>query len=106
MTTTPAEYRREALKRAEGYVCKDRMNTYGDAEDNFSDIAFRWRQYLRIRFGINADIQNYDVAIMMCDVKITRFATSPNHQDNSDDLIGYATCAAGSIAKAKEVDIL
>ena len=36
---TGTELRREILAMVEGCVCKDRQNTYGDAEDNFANIA-------------------------------------------------------------------
>ena len=36
---TGTELRREALREVEGCVCKDRQNSYGDAESNFAVIA-------------------------------------------------------------------
>lgn len=96
---SPADYRRDALKRAEGYVCRDRQNSYGDAEDNFKDIADRWTIYMRTRFGINIDIKNFDVAAMMIDVKLARIASTHTHMDNWDDAIGYAACGAGIMEK-------
>ena len=42
---TGTELRREALHQVESCVCQDRQNTYGDAEDNFADIAAIANEY-------------------------------------------------------------
>lgn len=90
------ELRRAALKRIEGYVCKDRQATHGDAEDNFRQIAAYWALYKGTPFS------PLDVAAMMALVKISRMATSPNHLDNWDDLAGYAVCGAGIVDKQNQ----
>ena len=90
------ELRRAALKRIEGYVCKDRQATHGDAEDNFRQIAAYWALYKGVPFSPG------DVAIMMAMVKIARMATSPNHLDNWDDLAGYAVCGAGIVDRQNQ----
>lgn len=90
------ELRRAALKRIEGYVCKDRQATHGDAEDNFRQIAAYWALYKGTPFS------PLDVAAMMALVKIARMATSPNHLDNWDDLAGYAVCGAGIVDKQNQ----
>lgn len=88
---TGTELRRAAMKRIEGYVCKDRQATHGDAEDNFRQIAEYWSLYKGTKFT------PLDVAAMMALVKVARMATSPNHIDNWDDLAGYAVCGAGIV---------
>lgn len=90
------ELRRAALKRIEGYVCKDRQATHGDAEDNFRQIAAYWALYKGMPFSPG------DVAAMMALVKIARMATSPNHLDNWDDLAGYAVCGAGIVDRRNQ----
>lgn len=87
--TTGTERRRAALKRVEGYVCRDRQATHGDAEDNFKQIAAYWSLYK------GAEFTALDVAAMMALVKIARMRTSPSFVDNWDDLAGYAICGAG-----------
>lgn len=93
------ELRRAALKRIEGYVCKDRQATHGDAEDNFRQIAAYWALYKGTSFSPG------DVAAMMALVKIARMATSPNHLDNWDDLAGYAVCGAGIVDRQNKTTI-
>lgn len=99
----PSERRRAILERIASFVCKDRQNTYGDAEDNFRDIAERWTIYVRRRFGLpNFKLEPADIAAMMIDVKLARIAASPGHQDNWDDAGGYAVCGAGIIEGSGE----
>lgn len=92
---TPSDRRRSILERIASFICRDRQNTYGDAEDNFRDIADRWGIYVRRRFKVELSFSPEDVAAMMIDLKLARIATSPAHQDNWDDAAGYAVCGAG-----------
>ncbi len=94
------ELRRAALKRVEGYVCKDRQATHGDAEDNFNTIAALWSAYFGEAFNA------LDVAAMMALVKVARMKTSPHHLDNWDDLAGYAICGAGLVEKKLAMPIV
>jgi hypothetical protein len=94
------ELRRAALKRVEGYVCKDRQATHGDAEDNFNTIARLWSAYK------GAEFNALDVAAMMALVKVARMKTSPHHLDNWDDLAGYAICGAGIVEKKLSAPIV
>lgn len=91
--TTGTERRRAVLKKVEDCVCRDRKNSYGDAEDNFAEIAVIWSMLLKHQ--VNAR----DVAACMCAVKVARMVTSPDHQDNWIDLAGYAVCGAGIIER-------
>lgn len=95
--------REEIIKEVSNCVLRDRQSSYGDAEDNFQDIAFRWNNYLSRRFQLplNVTITAQDVAIMMADLKITRAASNPDHLDNLIDGAGYFVCAGG-IAKSRE----
>lgn len=87
--------REEILQEVSKCVLRDRQNYYGDAEDNFSDIALRWTNYLSRRGMTNFTITPQDVAVMMADLKIARAATSPDHLDNLIDGAGYFVCAGG-----------
>ena len=101
---TGTELRREALREVEGCVCKDRQNSYGDAESNFAVIAEFWTTYLRTRGLIAATtrIESFDVAEMSGLIKCARAAHNPHHRDNWIDRAGYAICGAGIIARAAE----
>jgi hypothetical protein len=92
------------LEKLKGIVCRDRMKDYSDAEDNFRHIGNRWTLYLNQRFGASFKLESHDVAIMMCDVKISRIAATPTHQDSWYDLAGYAVCGGGIIDKRADVE--
>ena len=101
---SPSEYRLAILEKLKGIVCRDRMKDYSDAEDNFRHIGQRWTLYLNQRFGASFKLESHDVAVMMCDVKISRIAATPTHQDSWYDLAGYAVCGGGIIDKAAGVE--
>lgn len=103
---TGSEKRLAALQRIQGYVCKDRQQSYGDAEDNFRTIAEYWNIYLRGKSGITCDLlKSADVAAMMALMKIARLHTSPEKLDNWDDLAGYAVCGAGIMDKGEKAKL-
>ena len=89
------------LDAVEKLVCKDRNVTHGDAEDNFRVIADLWNVYLRNSKGADNtdDLNNKDVAIMMCLFKISRLMTNVNNMENWLDLAGYAACGGGIVKK-------
>jgi hypothetical protein len=99
---TGTDRRRKALRDVEGMVCKDRQNTYGDAEDNFDVIARRWNIYLEGRLQRGKEILPRDVAAMFADMKIARIQSSPQHMDNWLDMAGYSICGAGIVTKELE----
>lgn len=92
---TGTEIRRAILKEVESCVCRDRQNSYGDAEDNFSDIA-RLANVLLER-KLKEALSPEDVAVFSMCIKLARMKTSPEHDDNLIDLAGYATCGLGII---------
>lgn len=95
-----AHIRAQFLDEVEKLVCKDRNVTHGDAEDNFRVIADLWNVYLRNSKGDNTDdLNNKDVAIMMCLFKISRLMTNVNNMENWLDLAGYAACGGGIVKK-------
>ena len=109
ITTTPtsipsektnAERRAEFLETVRNFVCKDRNVTHGDAEDNFRVIAELWNVYMRNSKG--EELNNKDVAIMMCLFKVARLMANPKNMENWHDLAGYAACGGGIVMKKLE----
>ena len=80
-----AEKSREFLQEAHGIVYGDRHEEYGDAANNFDDIANMWTHHKR-----GYHFTKEDVAIMMIMVKIARC----HHKITADslkDIVGYCT---------------
>lgn len=86
--------RRTVLETAFKTICEDRMDQYGNPENNFQTIADMWTTYLRAAEVISpttdAVIMPHDVAAMMCMLKLARVATGAAKLDNWVDLAGYA----------------
>jgi hypothetical protein len=105
--TTPAktgtERRREVLNEVADAVCRDRQNTYGDAEDNFANIALLWNVWGRMR-GLG-EFTAQDVAMMSALIKVGRAGTNIGYRDNWVDLAGYATCGGGIAAQVAEATL-
>ena len=103
ITPSNAYIRAQFLDEVEKLVCKDRNVTHGDAEDNFRVIADLWNVYLRNSKGTDNtdDLNNKDVAIMMCLFKISRLMTNVNNMENWLDLAGYAACGGGIVKKSQ-----
>ena len=102
---TGTERRKAALDRVASYVCKDRQQSYGDAEDNFAVIAAYWNVYLgtdKLDVNDKARLKPHDVAAMMALMKVARIHNSPWKLDNWDDLAGYAVCGSGIAQKMEE----
>lgn len=97
---TGTELRREALKMAEECVCKNRQNAYGDAEDNFADIAAITNIVLKNKLAKPLD--GLDVALFSAIIKLARCKESPRHKDNLVDLIGYGACGLGIVLREQE----
>lgn len=96
---TGTELRKQVLADVERCVCRDRQNTYGDAEDNFADIAKIASVVLRKKLVEPLDA--YDAALFQAAVKFARLKTSPMHDDNWTDLAGYAVCGGGLVKREK-----
>lgn len=86
--------RRTVLETAIKTICEDRLDQYGNPENNFQTIADMWTTYLRAAEVISpttdAVIMPHDVAAMMCMLKLARVATGAAKLDNWVDLAGYA----------------
>ncbi len=96
-TKTGTNLRREVLTTIEACVCRDRQNTYGDAEDNFQVIA----DLANIMFQgqLVKPFTSLDMAMFQALVKVARTRSSPDHLDNWVDLAGYAVCGAGIVKR-------
>lgn len=88
--------RKAALEEVERYVCSDRQNAHGDAEDNFAHTAQLWSAYL------GQPIDPLNVAAMMVLFKMSRQRACPTFRDNWIDAAGYAVCGAGIAAKISD----
>jgi hypothetical protein len=104
--STPADFkptgtdlRRQFLAEVEKCICRDRQATYGDAEDNFADIALMASIVLRGKLREGASLDARDVAAFCACIKLARIATSPDHLDNWTDLGGYAGCGWGIVKR-------
>jgi hypothetical protein len=82
--------RRKVLDQVAGCVLRDRASSYGDAEDNFADIAALASIVLARRLA--APLTAADVAAFCACIKLARIKASPEHLDNWVDLAGYAVC--------------
>jgi hypothetical protein len=104
ITKTNAQLRADFLAQVQQIVCQDRNVTHGDAEDNFRVIASLWNVYIHNSKGElkDGDLNNKDVAIMMCLFKISRLMTNVNNMENWLDLAGYAACGGGIVKKHVE----
>lgn len=77
----------ELLEKAKEVVTGERVDIYGNPEDNFKEIAEYWSLYL------GKKITPQDVAILMIFLKIARIKTGQDHIDNFIDIAGYSACA-------------
>ena len=91
--------RQEVLDKVRDCVCKDRQNAYGDAEDNFTDIAAYMTLWLQQRglLDHSKKLESFDVAQLSSFIKIARKAVNPRYLDNWVDDAGYNVCGAGIV---------
>ena len=65
-------------------VLEERRDDYGDPAEQFRAIADRWS------ITLGTPITPAQVALCMIDLKLTRLARDPKHQDSILDIAGYA----------------
>lgn len=99
-TRTGTDRRKDILSTVTKCVCNDRQNTYGDAEDNFSNIATIANVLLGKK--LLKPLDALDVAMISAAIKMARLSSSPRHLDNWVDLAGYATCGGGIVLSESE----
>ena len=71
------------LKHAAG-VLAERSKTYGDPGRAMAAIAARWS------ITLGHTVTPAQVVLCMIDLKLTRLARDPKHQDSILDIAGYA----------------
>lgn len=93
--------REEILSEVSSCVLRDRQNSYGDAEDNFSDIALRWTNYLPPG---HEQLHHHSPRRSNHDGRFENRPSShlPDHLDNLIDGAGYFVCAGGIAKKRSE----
>jgi hypothetical protein len=92
MDNNRTNVRTELLAEAETLVNGERDNQYGDPRDDFRKTAGMWDIYLKAVYKERSTLLPHDVAALLCMLKISRIAWSPDKRDNWVDLAGYAAC--------------
>lgn len=86
-----AEGEQTVLGEAANLIYGDRMEQYGNAKDNFTDIGKLWEPILGI------DVSAEEVALCLLQLKVARAINDtrldrPIKRDTIVDLAGYAGC--------------
>ena len=77
-----------------------RGNTYGSAEENFQRIANLMTAQLGLVEELSESgcltrpLTKEDVALLMIQVKASRLANMPTHEDSWIDIAGYVNCVS------------
>lgn len=96
--------RHRVLESVGKAVLQDRNKSYGNPEDNFTNIANLWNAWLGAT-GRNVNITGVEVAHMMALMKLARLATNNKHFDSIVDVAGYAACAGDFVRTGGEVEV-
>ena len=86
--TSTVSIRALVLDEAKRVITQDRAEEYGDASENFKDIADMWSTYL------DHTLVEADVAAMMALMKIVRLKSNHTHRDSWVDIAGYSAIGA------------
>ena len=92
-----SELRADALEEAKLAVCRDRQNAYGDAEDNFADIADVMNVVFADKLADGEAFTALDVAKWNVLQKVCRLSGTHDHRDTWVDIAGHAACGAGKL---------
>ena len=79
--------RTATLTAADNLINGQRQSDYGSPQENFACIGVRWSQIAGV------EIEAWQVALMMADLKIARMAQGP-HEDSFIDGCGYLALAS------------
>lgn len=75
-------------------IVAEREGQHGKSVDTFKAIAAAWSAYLTAVVGVPVMLREEDVAMMMVELKVQRFAGGQGtHMDTLLDIAGYAACA-------------
>ena len=73
-----------AMLKHAAEILADRSKTYGDPHQSMAAIAARWS------ITLGHPVTPAQVVLCMMDLKLTRLARDPRHQDSILDIAGYA----------------
>ena len=95
-----AQYEEGATMTKAGFLDKvkrivaEREGQHGKPAETFKAIAAAWSVYLTAVVGVPVMLREEDVAMMMVELKVQRFAGGQSaHMDTLLDIAGYAACA-------------
>ena len=75
-------------------IVAEREGQHGKPAETFKAIAAAWSAYLTAIVGVPVMLREEDVAMMMVELKVQRFAGGQSaHMDTLLDIAGYAACA-------------
>ena len=74
----------ESMLKHAATILADRSKTYGPPLANMEAIARRWS------LTLGHPVTPAQVVLCMIDLKLTRLARDPTHQDSALDVAGYA----------------
>ena len=75
-------------------IVAEREGQHGKPAETFKAIAAAWSAYLTAIVGVPVMLREEDVAMMMVELKVQRFAGGQGtHMDTLLDIAGYAACA-------------
>ncbi len=92
----------DASRRAAEVVSKER-DSHGDAYTNHRQIAALWSAFLDDQ--LNADIEAWQAAIMMQQVKQSRMQAGTLIKDHFVDVAGYSDVALYSALQDPDVEV-
>lgn len=76
------------------HIVAEREGQHGKPAETFKAIAAAWSVYLTAVVGVPVMLREEDVAMMMVELKVQRFAGGQGtHMDTLLDIAGYAACA-------------
>ena len=89
------DYARDVAQQAIALFTGERNADYGDATDNFQDIADLWSVVLRPILRPGTAITAEQAAIMQGLIKVARLNNTPHHDDSWVDATAYLALGAG-----------
>ncbi|MCA3572724.1 MAG: hypothetical protein IOC86_02335 [Aestuariivirga sp.] len=89
--STPAEM---FLKHVANVIA-ERSTQYGDAGHNMAAVAARWSSTL------GREVTAVQVVLCLLDLKLSRLAHDPAHEDSAIDVCGYAALLRELVETAK-----
>ena len=82
--------RSETIVQAQLVITGERHDNYGDAKDNFTNIASGWSKIIDEAYRVHGEITPMHVALMMDWVKTCRLLNDIENEDPWVDKIGYS----------------